>query len=152
MRLTRLLLLIVAAVAGLAPAHADRIKDLGNFQGLRSNQLTGYGIVVGLAGTGDDSLDYATQGMKGVAARMGLALPANINPALKNAAAVMVTANLPAFMRTGSRMDIAVSALGDATNLTGGTLVVTPLLGADGEVYAVAQGALANSEPRTSLS
>jgi flagellar P-ring protein precursor FlgI len=143
MRLPRLILLILAAVAGLAPAHAERIKDLGNFQGLRSNQLTGYGIVVGLAGTGDDSLDYATQAMKGVAARMGLALPANINPALKNAAAVMVTADLPAFAKPGQKLDITVSAMGKAKSLRGGTLVMMPLQGADGQIYAMAQGNLA---------
>ncbi|HYI42009.1 MAG TPA: flagellar basal body P-ring protein FlgI, partial [Sphingomicrobium sp.] len=74
-----------------APAQAERVKDLGTFQGLRANQLTGYGIVVGLAGTGDDSFEYATQGMRGVASRFGLSLPAGINPALKNAAAVMIT-------------------------------------------------------------
>ena len=82
-------LTILALIA--APAQAERIKDLGTFQGVRSNQLTGYGVVVGLAGTGDDSLEYATQAMKGVAARFGLSLPPGVNPALKNAAAVIVT-------------------------------------------------------------
>ncbi|HJT39206.1 MAG TPA: flagellar basal body P-ring protein FlgI, partial [Sphingobium sp.] len=88
------------------PAHAERIKDLGTFQGVRPNQLTGYGIVVGLAGTGDDSLDYATQGVKGVVSRFGLTLPQGINPALKNAAAVLVTADLPAFAKPGQRLDV----------------------------------------------
>jgi len=126
-----------------AVARAERIKDLGNFQGLRANQLTGYGIVVGLAGTGDDSLDYATQGMKGVAARFGLNLPANINPALKNAAAVMITADLPAFAKPGQKLDITVSAMGKAKSLRGGTLLMAPLQGADGQIYAMAQGNLA---------
>jgi flagellar P-ring protein precursor FlgI len=130
-------------LAFAAPAHAERIKDLGAFQGLRTNQLTGYGIVVGLNGTGDDSLDYATQGMKGVASRFGLQLPAGVNPALKNAAAVMITADLPAFAKPGQRLDITVSALGKAKSLRGGTLLMAPLRGADDQIYAMAQGNLA---------
>ena len=93
---------------------------------MRPNQLTGYGIVVGLAGTGDDSLEYTTQGMKGVASRFGLTLPAGVNPALKNAAAVMITAELPAFAKPGQRLDITVSALGKAKSLRGGTLMMAP--------------------------
>ena len=136
---------VLAIAAGLsaAPAHAERIKDLGTFQGVRPNQLTGYGIVVGLAGTGDDSLDYSTQGMKGVISRFGLTLPTGVNPALKNAAAVMVTADLPAFAKPGQRLDVTVSALGKAKSLRGGTLVLTPLRGADGQIYGMAQGNLA---------
>ncbi|WP_431312439.1 flagellar basal body P-ring protein FlgI [Sphingomonas natans] len=141
--MSRLLILAAATLAAFAPAQAERIKDLGNFQGLRSNQLTGYGIVVGLAGTGDDSLDYATQGMKGIASRFGLALPASINPALKNAAAVMVTADIPAFAKPGQKLDITVSAMGKAKSLRGGTLLMMPLQGADGQIYAMAQGNLA---------
>ncbi|KRB86656.1 flagellar biosynthesis protein FlgI [Sphingomonas sp. Root710] len=124
-------------------SHAERIKDIGTFQGLRANQLTGYGIVVGLAGTGDDSLDYSTLGMKGVASRFGLQLPAGVNPALKNAAAVMLTAELPAFAKPGQRLDVTISALGKAKSLRGGTLIMAPLLGADGQIYAMAQGNLA---------
>ena len=135
--------LTLSLLALAAPAAAERIKDLGTFQGVRANQLTGYGIVVGLAGTGDDSLDYATQGMKGIASRFGLALPPGINPALKNAAAVMVTAELPAFAKPGQRLDITVSALGKAKSLRGGTLLMMPLNGADGQTYAMAQGNLA---------
>jgi flagellar P-ring protein precursor FlgI len=139
------LVLVGLTVASLitVPAHAERIKDLGTFQGVRPNQLTGYGLVVGLAGTGDDSLDYATQGMKGVVARFGLTLPQGINPALKNAAAVLVTADLPAFSKPGQRLDVTVSALGKAKSLRGGTLIMTPLRGADNEIYAMAQGNLA---------
>jgi flagellar P-ring protein precursor FlgI len=126
-----------------APAHADRIKDLGGWQGLRSNQLTGYGIVVGLTGTGDDSLEYATQAMKGVASRFGLQIPPGVNPATKNAAAVLITADLPAFAKPGQTLDITVSALGKAKSLRGGTLIMAPLVGADGQIYAMAQGNLA---------
>lgn len=147
--LTRMLswLAALAILAGLqlaAPgAQAERIKDLGAFEGLRSNQLVGYGVVVGLAGTGDDSLDYATQGVKGVISRFGLTLPPGVNPALKNAAAVLVTADLPAFAKPGQRLDVTVSALGKSKSLRGGTLVLTPMRGADGEIYAMAQGNLA---------
>jgi flagellar P-ring protein precursor FlgI len=133
--------LILALTA--SPAHATRVKDLGTFQGLRTNQLTGYGIVVGLAGTGDDSLEYATQGMKGVTSRFGLSLPPGVNPALKNAAAVMITAELPAFAKPGQRLDITVSALGKAKSIRGGTLLMTPLIGADNAIYAMAQGNVA---------
>ena len=110
---------------------------------MRPNQLTGYGIVVGLAGTGDDNLEYATQGMNGVASRFGLTLPPGVNPALKNAAAVMITAELPAFARPGQRLDITVSAMGRARSLRGGTLIMSPLRGADNQIYAMAQGNLA---------
>ena len=140
----RRLLLLLAALCGFAaPAPAARIKDLGQFQGLRSNQLTGYGIVVGLSGTGDDSLEYATQAMKGVASRLGLQIPAGVNPATKNAAAVLITADLPAFAKPGQTLDITVSALGKAKSLRGGTLILSPLVGADGQIYAMAQGNLA---------
>lgn len=140
--LRRFLLLLAAAFAFAAPAHATRIKDLGTFQSVRPNQLIGYGIVVGLAGTGDDNLEYATQGMNGVASRFGLTLPPGVSPALKNAAAVMITADLPAFARPGQRLDITVSALGRARSLRGGTLIMSPLRGADNEIYAMAQGNL----------
>ncbi len=137
--------LIVAAVALLpaSPAQATRIKDLGSFQGVRPNQLVGYGIVVGLAGTGDDNLQYLTQGMAGVASRLGMQLPPGVNPALKNAAAVMITAELNPFAKPGQRMDVTVSAIGRARSLRGGTLILSPLRGADGEIYAMAQGNLA---------
>jgi flagellar P-ring protein FlgI len=136
--LATLLLTILLAT----PAHAERVKDLGQFQGLRANQLTGYGIVVGLAGTGDDSLIYATQGVQGAVSRFGLTIPPGINPSLKNAAAVLITAELPPFAKPGQRLDITVSALGKAKSLRGGTLVLAPLYGADGQVYAMAQGNL----------
>jgi len=143
MKILSILAAAAAALLAAVPAHADRIKDLGAFQGLRSNQLTGYGIVVGLAGTGDDSLEYTTQGMKGVASRFGLTLPAGINPALKNAAAVMITVELPPFAKPGQKLDITVSALGKAKSIRGGTLLMAPLLGADNQIYAMAQGNVA---------
>ena len=139
--------IVAGALAGLlltaTPASAARVKDLGTFQGLRANQLTGYGVVVGLAGTGDDSLEYATQGMRGVTSRFGLTLPPGINPALKNAAAVMITAELPPFAKPGQRLDITVSALGKAKSIRGGTLLMAPLIGADNQIYAMAQGNVA---------
>jgi len=137
------MLLVIIAMLLTTPASAERIKDLGHFQGLRANQLTGYGIVVGLAGTGDDNLEYTTQGMHSVASRFGMQLPAGVNPALKNAAAVIITAELPAFAKPGERLDITVAAMGKAKSLRGGTLMMTPLQGADGQIYAMAQGNLA---------
>jgi flagellar P-ring protein precursor FlgI len=134
--------LLIASFTVAAPAAAERIKDMGQFQGLRANQLTGYGLVVGLAGTGDDSLDYSTLGMKGAMSRFGLTLPPGVNPALKNAAAVMITAELPPFAKPGQRLDVTVSAIGKAKSLRGGTLVLAPLYGADGQIYAMVQGNL----------
>lgn len=133
----------LAAAFVQTPAHAERVRDLGTFQGVRSNQLTGYGVVVGLNGTGDDSLEYVTQAMRGVSGRVGVQLPAGVNPALKNAAAVIVTADLPAFAKPGQRIDVTVSALGKAKSLRGGALIMTPLYGADGQIYAMSQGNLA---------
>ena len=136
---------VVLAVALIAPAGAQaaRIKDIADVQGVRSNMLVGYGLVVGLNGTGDSLRNsvFTQESLVGMLERLGVATRgATINT--KNVAAVMVTADLPAFARQGSRIDVAVSALGDAKSLLGGTLLVTPLLGADGEAYAVAQGAL----------
>ncbi|MDO7841509.1 flagellar basal body P-ring protein FlgI [Sphingomonas immobilis] len=139
----RKLLILIAAMLVATPAYADRIKDLGTFQGIRSNQLTGYGIVVGLPGSGDDNLEYTIQSMKAVASRFGLQLPANVNPGLKNAAVVMVTAELPPFAKPGQKLDITVASMGKAKSLRGGALILTPMLGADGQIYAMAQGNLA---------
>ena len=135
----------LAVLLAFAPqlARAERILDLGSFQGVRSNQLTGYGIVVGLAGTGDDDLQYATQAMRGVSGRMGVQMPPGVQPNLKNAAAVIVTADLPPFAKPGQRIDITVSTIGKAKSLRGGALILAPLYGADGQIYAMAQGNLA---------
>jgi flagellar P-ring protein precursor FlgI len=138
---------IIALAAALctlaAPAQAERVRDLGTFQSVRTNQLSGYGIVVGLDGSGDDNFAYLTEAMRGVSGRMGLQLPPGVNPALKNAAAVIITADLPAFAKPGQRIDITVSTMGKAKSLRGGTLIMTPLMGADGQIYAMAQGNLA---------
>jgi flagellar P-ring protein FlgI len=140
-------LLVLAMLTAALPAAAQvRIKDIADVEGIRDNQLVGYGLVVGLNGTGDklDSAVFTRESLIGMLERLGVnTRDQEAKLSTKNVAAVMVTADLPAFVRTGSRIDVAVSALGDATNLTGGTLLVTPLLAADGEVYAVAQGALA---------
>ena len=150
----RLLVLIVTWVHIIAPAQAIptvRIKDIVSFQGVRSNQLVGYGLVVGLNGTGDsiNSIPYTQESLAGMLERLGVnirnAEDGKINLAGKNIAAVMVTATMPAFSRHGTHIDVSVSALGDAKDLRGGTLLVTPLLGADGDVYAVAQGAVATN-------
>jgi len=144
----KVLRLACASLAALqlwtTPAAAtSRIKDLANIEGVRQNQLVGYGLVVGLAGTGDtlNNIPFTKQSLQAMLERMGV----NIRGATirtGNVAAVMVTGNLPPFGTQGTRMDVTVSALGDAKNLQGGTLLVTPLLGADGNVYAVAQGSV----------
>ncbi len=149
LRIAKIPLLLMALLALALPARADvRIKDIADVEGVRDNQLVGYGLVVGLNGTGDrlDSAVFTRQSLIGMLERLGVnTRDQETKLQTKNVAAVMVTANLPAFARSGSRIDVSVSALGDARDLAGGTLLVTPLLGADGEVYAVSQGALSTS-------
>lgn len=139
-------LVITAFLVPFAAVGQVRIKDIADVEGVRQNQLVGYGLVVGLNGTGDRmaAAPFTRQSVIGMLERLGVnTRDQEQRLDTKNIAAVMVTATLPAFSRTGSRIDVHVAALGDATNLTGGTLLVTPLLGADGEVYAVAQGQIA---------
>jgi len=126
-----------------AQAAAARIKDIVDFEGVRENQLVGYGLVVGLNGTGDslNNSPFTRQSLQSMLERLGVNT-AGENVRTANVAAVMVTANLPAFSTQGSRMDVSVAALGDSDSLQGGTLLVTPLMGADGEVYAIAQGSV----------
>ncbi len=121
---------------------AERIKDLADIAGVRENQLIGYGLVVGLDGTGDQTTQtpFTIQSLKSMMAQFGITLPANANPQLKNVAAVVIHANLPAFAKPGQSIDITVSSLGNAKSLRGGSLLMTPLKGADGNVYAIAQG------------
>ena len=141
----RFLLALLLLLPALATAQV-RIKDIADVEGIRENQLVGYGLVVGLNGTGDklDNAVFTRQSLIGMLERLGVnTRDQETKLQTKNVAAVMVTASLPAFARGGSRIDVGVSALGDAKDLMGGTLLVTPLLGADGEVYGVAQGALA---------
>src|SRR5579863_2536293 len=123
-------------------AAASRIKDIVQFEGVRGNKLVGYGLVVGLAGTGDSlrNAPMTLQSLESMLERLGVNTRSAANFDTKNVAAVMVTADLPAFTAAGSQIDVTVSAMGDAKSLQGGTLLVTPLLGADGEAYAVAQG------------
>jgi len=129
------------------PAQATRIKDLASIEGVRENQLMGYGLVIGLTGTGDDITKsvFTRQAIINMTKRMGLALNSDVYRQMrtKNIAAVMVTAQLPPFTRPGSAIDIQVSSIGDASSLSGGTLLMTPLKGPDGNTYAVAQGPLA---------
>lgn len=127
-------------------AHAGRIKEVASIEGVRSNQLTGFGLVVGLDGTGDQTtqIPYTSQGLANYMQQLGITLPAQALTQLqmKNVAAVLVTTQLPAFARPGQTLDVNVSSMGNAKSLKGGTLIATPLKGADGEVYALAQGNL----------
>ena len=132
---------LICLILAMLPAtgFADRIKDLASIAGVRSNQLVGYGLVVGLSGTGDKSLGITLQSMQSMVSRFGMVTDTS-GLSGDNSAAVMVTAELPAFTKPGQTLDVTVSTLGPASSLRGGTLLMTPLLGADGETYAIAQG------------
>ncbi|MGC1456798.1 MAG: flagellar basal body P-ring protein FlgI [Steroidobacteraceae bacterium] len=138
-------LLLHLMLAGVAtPARADRIKDIATVSGVRSNQLFGYGIVVGLDGTGDQTTQapFTIQSIANMLAKFGVTIPAGSNPQLKNVAAVTVTADLPPFAKPGQTIDVTVASIGNAASLRGGQLLMTPLHGLDGEVYAFAQGSM----------
>lgn len=138
------LLLGLAMLLPFAPAQADRIKDLASFQGVRENQLVGYGLVVGLDGSGDQvrQTPFTQQSLTNMLSQLGITVPQGTNMQVKNVAAVMVTARLPAFAQPGQSVDVNVSSMGNAKSLRGGTLLMTPLKGANGQVYAIAQGNL----------
>lgn len=124
-----------------APVMADRLKDMAKVKGVRNNQLVGYGLVVGLDGTGD-SAPFTNQTFRNMMNQFGINLPEGVNPSSDNVAAVTVSANLPPFAKAGQELDITVSSVGNADSLRGGTLLMTPLKGADDQIYAMAQGSL----------
>lgn len=137
----RMLIASIVIILLCPSANAERIKDISSISGIRGNQLVGYGLVVGLDGSGDNS-DYTSQSFKTMLARLGVQLPLDIKAKSKNIAAVALHADLPAFARPGQQIDVTVSSIGNAKSLRGGTLLLSPLKGADGNVYALAQGNL----------
>ncbi|MBY0557393.1 MAG: flagellar basal body P-ring protein FlgI [Burkholderiaceae bacterium] len=141
-KLALLLLVLLLGAALVQPARAERLKDLASIAGVRQNQLIGYGLVVGLDGSGDQTTQtpFTVQSVVSMLQQLGVNLPQGTTLQLKNVAAVMVTASLPAFAQPGQTLDITVSSMGNAKSLRGGTLLMTPLKGADGQVYGMAQG------------
>lgn len=133
--------LLIATLALASSAHAARLKDIGSIRGVRANQLVGYGVVVGLNGTGDSKAEFTSKSIERMLDRLGMKVTGK-EIASKNVAAVIITANLPPFARAGNKIDVTVSTLGDSSSLKGGTLVQTPLRAADQQIYAVAQGSL----------
>jgi flagellar P-ring protein precursor FlgI len=136
--------LTLSLLLAAGTARAERVEDLASVAGVRSNQLVGYGLVVGLDGTGDQTSQtpFTIQSIENMLAKFGVTVPSNTNPMLKNVAAVTVHASLPPFAKPGQTIDITVSSIGNATSLRGGSLIMTPLSGADGQVYAMAQGSV----------
>ena len=143
-RLLKLLVLGLAMNLASMAAHGERIKDIATVAGVRTNQLVGYGLVVGLNGTGDQTSQapFTIQSLESMLAQFGIVVPPGVTPQLKNVAAVAVNAELSPFAKPGQRMDVTVSSLANAKSLRGGTLLMTPLKGANGEIYAMAQGSL----------
>jgi len=141
-RLTGVLACCLSLLLPVAPVRADRIKDIATVGGVRTNQLVGYGLVVGLDGTGDQTTQapFTIQSIENMLQRFGVTIPPNTNPQLKNVAAVTVTADLPPFAKPGQTLDVTVGTIGNAASLRGGNLIMTPLRGADGQIYAMAQG------------
>ncbi len=135
-------LLFLICIALSVNAHAERLKDITSIAGVRSNQLVGYGLVVGLDGTGDQTSQapYAVQSLKSMLSQFGITVPAGVNPKLKNVAAVSLHAELPPFAKPGLSIDVTVSSIANSKSLRGGTLLMAPLKGADGKIYAIAQG------------
>src|SRR6202012_6060698 len=142
--LLKLSLLATFAMLGAPQVKAERIKDMAQVQGVRTNQLVGYGLVVGLDSTGDETSQapFTVQSLNNMLAQLGTTVPANVTPQLKNVAAVAVHAVLPAFVKPGQTIDITVNSIANAKSLRGGSLLVTPLHGLDGQIYAIAQGNL----------
>lgn len=138
--------LLMALMLGMlaSPAQAEQLRELANFAGVRDNALVGYGLVVGLDNTGDQTMQapFTGQSLTNMLSQLGITVPPGTNMQLRNVAAVMVTADLPAFSQPGQRLDVNVSSVGNARSLRGGTLLMTPLKGADGDTYAIAQGNL----------
>jgi flagellar P-ring protein precursor FlgI len=141
---TRFSSVLALVLAAASPAPAERIKDMAHVQGVRTNQLIGYGLVVGLDGSGDQTSQapFTVQSLKNMLAQLGVTVPPGVNPQLKNVAAVSVHAVLPAFVKPGQTIDITVNSIANAKSLRGGSLLVTPLHGLDGQIYAIAQGNL----------
>ncbi|WP_293373859.1 flagellar basal body P-ring protein FlgI [Nevskia sp.] len=135
-------LCLLVALAVLNTAKAERVKDLANVAGVRSNPLVGYGLVVGLDGTGDQTSQapFTVQSLRAMLAQLGVTIPPNVNPQLKNVAAVAINAELPPFAKPGQNIDVTVSSIGNSGSIRGGTLLMAPLKGADGQIYAIAQG------------
>lgn len=143
MRIVSLMMMLCSLLlAAASPASAERLRDLVDIHGVRDNPLIGYGLVVGLDGTGDQTTQtpFTTQSLNNMLSQLGITINSSSNMQLKNVAAVMVTANYPAFARAGQKIDVVVSSLGSAKSLRGGTLLMTPLKGVDNQVYALAQG------------